>query len=82
MIYNFAAGKSQAATNATSSVSRFSSAGGIEEAYLDGETWNVPDLIVFNFAQLRAATRNFAYCSLGQGGLEEYTKDTFLRNRN
>lgn len=76
------AGISQTTSNTTSSGgstasgnSRFSAASGSEDSYPNGQILPHPNLRIFSFSELRAATRNFRGDTvLGEGGFGKVYK--------
>lgn len=84
IFFYLAAGLSQLTTTNTSSSgtssnvsgnSRFSAASGSEEAYPNGQILPHPNLRIFSFSELKAATRNFRGDTvLGEGGFGKVYK--------
>ncbi|XP_060168733.1 probable serine/threonine-protein kinase PIX13 isoform X2 [Lycium barbarum] len=79
---NFSSGISQTTSNTTSSTvsnvsgnSQFSAASGVAEVYPTGQILPHPNLRIFSFTELKAATRNFRSDTvLGEGGFGKVYK--------
>ncbi|XP_043712578.1 probable serine/threonine-protein kinase PIX13 [Telopea speciosissima] len=68
-------GLSSSTTTTTTSHSRFSASGSLDEAFPTGHILPTPNLKIFNYAELKLATRNFKPdMLLGEGGFGKVFK--------